>query len=71
MFSEEDLSRMVGMKRAGISTTEIARRFNTTKSRVRRATLKLGAYTNLNHQPGRQVFKLGIHKIPEFKEDRL
>lgn len=53
-WSEEDVARIVGLYRAGISTKEIARRFETTPAAIRKLTWRKAAYRTLTRTHGKQ-----------------
>lgn len=57
-MTDEERALLAGMKRAGMTTKQIAARLGWTPGRVQREALKLKAYARLDHKPGR------LHKSP-------
>lgn len=55
MPDEETITRIVGMKRAGITTPVIAQRVGLTRNVVARICRKVGAYAKLDHSSGRAL----------------
>lgn len=55
-WPEEDVARINGMYRAGISTKEIARRFDTTTSAILNLVQRKGAYRTLTRKMGRAAY---------------
>lgn len=53
LWSEEDVARITGMYRAGISVKEIARRFDTTPAAIRKLTHRKAAYRTLTRKMGK------------------
>lgn len=51
-WPEEDVARITGMYRAGISTKEIARRFDTTPNAISLLMGRKGAYRTLTRKGG-------------------
>lgn len=55
-WTEEDVARIAGMYRAGISTKEIARRLDTTISAVRALANRKKAYRTLTRKMGHAAY---------------
>lgn len=51
----EDLARIAGMYRAGVSAKEIARRFGTTPGAIKQLMARKGTYRTLTRKAGRLV----------------
>lgn len=51
-MDDETRARIAGMKRAGITMAEIAKRLGLTLAEVRRISRAAGAYTHLDHRRG-------------------
>lgn len=64
-WSEEDVARITGMYRAGISTKEIARRFDTTPAAIRKLTRRKAAYRTLTRKVGPPVYGKTTRTVDE------
>lgn len=61
-WTDEDLARIAGMKRAGMSSKAIAERMGTTVSAINKLRAKTGAYARLDHSRARPTHQ-GPHKV--------